>query len=162
MVRLRAKHTEGFDPRRFARAEAAAVWSRPVAFAPQPWALEVALQLLGGCVPACLFARLFTSSLNSASARPRALADVAGRPDGPGEGSTESVSPDPLASVAVLDGFWFVPGGGLPDSATGLRPTCAPSTSGIPLEMLSRNVPRSILYTPRVAKVSGPGASFFS
>ena len=52
VVRLRAKHTEGFDPRCFARAKAAAVWSRPVAFAPQPWALEVTRQLLGSCVPA--------------------------------------------------------------------------------------------------------------
>jgi hypothetical protein len=31
VVRLRARHTEGFDPRCLARAEAAAVWSRPVA-----------------------------------------------------------------------------------------------------------------------------------
>ena len=36
--------------------------------------------------------------------------------DRPGEGSTEPVSPDPLASVAVLGGFRFVPGSVLPGS----------------------------------------------
>jgi len=38
----------------------------------------------------------------------------------------------PLASVAMLDGHWFGPGSGLPDSAMRLCSTCAPLTSGVP------------------------------
>ena len=110
VVRLRASTRRVMTPSVLARAETVGCSMEPaLRFAPRPWAPAVSRWLLGGHVPACLFARLFTSSLNSASARPRALADVAGRPDGPGEGSTESVSPDPLASVPVLDGIWFAP-----------------------------------------------------
>jgi hypothetical protein len=72
---------------------------------------EVARRLLGVHAPACLFARLFTSSLNSASARPRCAADVAGRPNGSGEGSTDSVSPAPLTWVPVQGGCWIVQDG---------------------------------------------------
>ena len=118
VVRLRASTRRVMTPSVLARAETVGYSLEPaLRFAPRPWLPAVSRWLLGGHVPACLFARLFTSSLNSASARPLTAASVAGRPYGPGEGSTEPVSPDPLASVAVLGGFRFVPGSVLPGSA---------------------------------------------
>lgn len=79
-------------------------------FAPQPWAPGFPTGFSAAayphvCSPACLPA----ASTVLRRARDPA-AGVAGRPDGPGEGSPEPVSPVPLTSVAVLGGCWFVPG----------------------------------------------------
>src|ERR1035438_9700454 len=93
-----------------------AVWSRPSRRTVALGA-EVALGFWAAtsphvCSPTCLPA----ASTVLLRAR-NATASVAGRPNGLGEGSTESVSPVPLASVSVLDGYWFAPGSGLPDLA---------------------------------------------
>jgi len=72
VVRLRASTRRVITPSALACAETVGCSMEPaLRFAPQPWAPAVSCWLLGGHVPACLFARLFTSSLNSASARPR-------------------------------------------------------------------------------------------
>ncbi len=146
VVRLRAKHTEGFDPRCALPVlkRLRAVWSRPVAFAPQPWApgLPAGFWVAAHphvCSPACLPAA--STVLRRAH---DAAAGVAGRPNGPGEGSTESVSPAPLTGFPVPGGCWIVPGSGLPNSAMSVRSTCAPLTSGIPHEMLSAKHPCSV------------------
>src|ERR1035437_9022947 len=93
-----------------------AVWSRPSRRTVALGA-EVALGFWAAtsphvCSPTCLPA----ASTVLLRAR-NATASVAGRPNGLGEGSTESVSPVPLASFIVLDGHWFDPGSRPPDSA---------------------------------------------
>lgn len=99
--KAQSKHTEGFDPlkcslcaeRKLARRS---VWSRPVA-SHRGLRRYSCPQLLGAHAPACLCTRLFTSSLNSASARPRARLD--GLTDR--VGVHQSVSPAPLTRVIV-------------------------------------------------------------
>jgi hypothetical protein len=107
------------------------------------------------CSPACLPAAS-TVLLRAHDA----AAGVAGRPDGQGEGSTESVSPDPLTSVAVLGGPWFVPGRVLPNSAMRRSAsTCSPSTSGIPREMHEHRFSGAHLLIPGDARKRAPERS---
>jgi hypothetical protein len=96
VVRLRASTRRVMTPSALARAETVGCRMEPaLRFAPQPWAKAVSRWLLGGYAPARLFARLFTSSLNSASARPLTAASATGRPYGPARGPPNPVSPDP-------------------------------------------------------------------
>jgi hypothetical protein len=98
----------------------------------------------------------------------RAVFGTAGWPNGPGEGSTGSVSPAPLTCFLVQGGRWFVQSRKLPEWAMrllgGIRvlSTCSPLTSGIPCEM-QRTVISQLyrLYTREGAKLSSSRSTFF-
>ena len=133
----------GLDLGGFARATRfLAVCSRPVAFAPQSWASRFPAGFcvtadLHVCSPACL------PAASTVLLRARdAATSVAGRPNGPSEGSTESVSPVPLTSVAVLGGCWPIPGRVLPDSAMKRR------ASSLPFDI--RHLSRDACYTSKL------------
>jgi hypothetical protein len=93
----------------------------------------------------------------------RALVGAAGWPDGSGEGSTESVSPDPSDQCYCAGRSLGRPRKVLPDSAMGLRPTCAPLTSGIPRGMQSAGISATLckVYTRHGSKLSSSNSTFF-
>jgi len=101
-----SKHKEGFDPSALTCVTdiCRPVWSRPVA-SHRDLGAAVARRLLGAtnlhvCSPACLPA--------APSVLLRVNFNAAGRPNGPGEGSTNSVFPVPLTCFSLQGGHWFV------------------------------------------------------